>query len=142
MSIQTSMVHPSTRRRVASDMTPAPLTLHSIFYPMVPSCSENIKDESFPPKPKELFMTFLVEQSLFVSVNGVISSFREMLTPILLGLTPLAIDRRHITASIEPEALVVCPVNGLVEEKSGNSAPHIRSIAASSQISLLGVPVP
>ena len=46
------------------------------------------------------------------------------------------------TASMEPEALVVCPVNGFVDDTGGMLSPNSRRIARLSLRSLLEVPVP
>ena len=48
----------------------------------------------------------------------------------------------QITASMAPDALVVCPVNDFVDENSGRLGANSRLIAVPSLSSLLGVPVP
>ena len=58
------------------------------------------------------------------------------------GTKPCSMASRQKTAFIEPEALVVCPVNGFVEETGGMASPNTRLIAALYDESLLSVPVP
>lgn len=76
------------------------------------------------------------------SSSGIAVSLMGFFHPIFFGRKSFRIPRIHITDSIDPDALVVWPVNDLVEEKSGRLYPQIRSIAASSHASLFGVPVP
>ena len=59
----------------------------------------------------------------------------------LTGRKPCCKAKMQNTASMEPEALVVCPVNGLVDDTGGTS-PKRRIMAWLSLTSLLGVPVP
>lgn len=87
-------------------------------------------------------MMFFMSLWLSVPVMGMPPSFMGVLHPRLGGKKPCCKASRHITVSIDPDALVVCPVNAFVEEKAGICVPHILSIAASSDASLLGVPVP
>ena len=62
--------------------------------------------------------------------------------PRLAGVKLFCIASIQITASIDPEADVVCPVNAFVLEISGISSPKIRISAWLSVMSLFGVPVP
>ncbi len=59
-----------------------------------------------------------------------------------VGIKECLIANKHITASIAPDALVVCPVNALVDEYRGHLVVHKRFIEVSSLESLFGVPVP
>lgn len=47
----------------------------------------------------------------------------------LTGKNPFCIARMQNTASIEPEALVVCPVNGFVDDMGGMLSPKSRRTA-------------
>ena len=57
-------------------------------------------------------------------------------------MKPCCKAKRQMTASMLPEALVVCPVKALVDEMWGRLSPKTRRSAALSVTSLLGVAVP
>ena len=66
----------------------------------------------------------------------------EMYWAVKIISQPYYLAIRHITASIAPDALVVCPVSDLVDDTGGRDAPKTRFIAWLSLTSLFGVPVP
>ena len=98
-------------------------------------------DESFPPKPKALHNTCF--RAFFVGCEtGTMPSSMACDQLRLTGRKPFCKARMQNTASMEPEALVVCPVNGLVDDTGGTFSPKSRIMAWLSLASLLGVPVP
>ena len=98
-------------------------------------------DESLPPKPKALHTMCLSDLSSGPTC-GTTHSGSGVLQLSCRGTKPCCMARRQKTALMEPEALVVCPVKGLVDDTGGTAEPKIRLIAALSEVSLLGVPVP
>lgn len=100
-------------------------------------------DESLPPKPKELHITLSMRQSGATSeVSGVMQFSSDVEKPAFTGRKRLFIARMQNAASIEPEALVVCPVRAFVDDTGGWFCPKSRLMAALSEASLSGVPVP
>ena len=111
-------------------------------------------DESLPPKPNELHSTFssFALDSLSPShecpcpmpapAKGETVSGPLLLQLRLTGTKPSYIARMQITASTEPDALVVCPVKDFVDDTAGIFSGNSLLRAALSLASLLGVPVP
>ena len=74
--------------------------------------------------------------------DGVIADFQAAEHMMRAGTKPFCKASMQITASTDPDALVVCPVSDLVDETGGICSPNRRFIAWLSLTSLLGVPVP
>ena len=97
--------------------------------------------ESFPPNPNELHITCFRFCPVSVCVTGAEPSI-GVEQPRVAGINPFCMAKRHITVSMLPDALVVCPVNDLVDENGGIRSPKTRLNASISVWSLFGVAVP
>ena len=100
-----------------------PIVYKRSFYPIF----EKIHDESLPPKPKELVRT--CRRFWFVSTSVTGEKFNDSIFSEkfrLAGIKPRVRHNIEMTASIAPDALVVCPVKAFVEDIGGTLSPKMR----------------